>query len=96
MYSAVFYIIDILTNVCYLVNCKLYITRFLPGNVVNAVHHYRTISREIAEAAELIKKSPESVTNLAKEMRVPEELVLETVKLGRLPIVNFAAGGIGT
>ncbi|NLY89268.1 MAG: pyridoxal 5'-phosphate synthase lyase subunit PdxS [Firmicutes bacterium] len=63
------------------------------GDVVEAVRHIRTIAREIAElqameAAEIKVK--------AAEMRVSEELLLEVKKLGRLPVMNFAAGGIAT
>ncbi len=60
------------------------------GNVVEAVRHIKTMNREIAEltAANLEEK--------AKEYRVPVELVAEVLKLGRLPVVNFAAGGVAT
>jgi len=45
----------------------------------------------------LIKNaSGEELTRLALEMRVPVELVIETKNLGRLPVVNFAAGGVAT
>ncbi len=63
------------------------------GNVIEAVRHMRLVNEEIAalkgmNAARLKKK--------AREYRVPLSLVLETKKLGRLPVVNFAAGGIAT
>jgi pyridoxal 5'-phosphate synthase pdxS subunit len=60
------------------------------GNIVEAVRHIRAINSEIAC---LGKKNP---ADSAKEMRVPVELVLKTIELGRLPVVNFAAGGIAT
>ncbi|MFA5049412.1 MAG: pyridoxal 5'-phosphate synthase lyase subunit PdxS [Candidatus Micrarchaeia archaeon] len=63
------------------------------GNIVEAVKHIRTIKEEIDElnlmnAKELEKK--------AKEYRVPIKLVENTKELKRLPVVNFAAGGIAT
>eukprot|EP01126_Amoeba_proteus_P000210 TRINITY_DN1006_c0_g1_i5.p1 TRINITY_DN1006_c0_g1~~TRINITY_DN1006_c0_g1_i5.p1 ORF type:complete len:285 (+),score=65.22 TRINITY_DN1006_c0_g1_i5:207-1061(+) len=63
------------------------------GNVVEAVRHARTITREIKEAQML--SGPE-IEELAAEMRVSPELLSETIKLGRLPTVNFAAGGLAT
>jgi pyridoxal 5'-phosphate synthase pdxS subunit len=60
------------------------------GNIVEAVRHIRAINSEIAL---LGKKNP---ADAAKEMRVPVELVLKAIELGRLPVVNFAAGGIAT
>ena len=63
------------------------------GDVVEAVKHMRTVTEEI----EMVKKAPlEDLPGLAKEMRVPEELVQEVKKQGRLPVLNFAAGGIAT
>lgn len=61
------------------------------GNVVEAVRHMKLIKREILD---LRKMSESALKEKAKEYRVSLELVLETKKLGRLPVVNFAAGGI--
>ena len=63
------------------------------GDVVEAVRHVRTVTREIAE---LQAMDDAEIKAKAAEMRVPEELVLEVKKLGRLPVMNFAAGGIAT
>ena len=63
------------------------------GNVVEAVRHMKLVNREI-EA--LKKMSKQELIKIAKEYDVPLELVEETKKLGRLPVVNFAAGGIAT
>lgn len=63
------------------------------GNVVEAVHHARTVSSEIEI---LQKSSPAQQKAYATDERVSPELVAEVVKLGRLPVVNFAAGGIAT
>lgn len=63
------------------------------GNVVEAVHHFRTISEKIEE----LKKEKESeLKKFCKEEKVDIKLLKETLKLGRIPIVNFAAGGIAT
>ena len=63
------------------------------GDVIEAVRHARTVSSDIAALATL---SESSLLALADEMRVPLPLLLETKTLGRLPVVNFAAGGIAT
>jgi len=63
------------------------------GNVVEAVRHQRAVSKEIEALKVLDEKELKKV---ADEMRVPVELVKEVKKLGRLPVVNFAAGGIAT
>ena len=63
------------------------------GNIVEAVRHIRAISREISG---LKGKSAKELDAAAKEMRVPVELVKKVSESGRLPVVNFAAGGIAT
>lgn len=63
------------------------------GDVVEAVRHQRTVTREIAE---LKNMSERQLEKKAEEMRVPLELVKKVKELGRLPVVNFAAGGIAT
>ncbi len=63
------------------------------GNVVEAVRHCRIVLGEIRALCALPE---EEVANFAKEHGAPLELVLATRKLGRLPVVNFAAGGIAT
>ena len=65
------------------------------GNVVEAVRHVKKMSREIAELAR-INGNEQELAKKAKEYRVPLELVKRTAKLGRLPVVNFAAGGIAS
>jgi pyridoxal 5'-phosphate synthase pdxS subunit len=65
------------------------------GNIVEAVRHIRALNREIAQA-KLALKQPAKLRKLAVEYRVPVELVKKTATLGRLPVVNFAAGGIAT
>ncbi|NLW58946.1 MAG: pyridoxal 5'-phosphate synthase lyase subunit PdxS [Firmicutes bacterium] len=61
------------------------------GDVVEAVRHIRTVNEEIAA---LQLTAEEDLPKLAEEMRVPVALVRETRERGRLPVVNFAAGGV--
>ncbi len=63
------------------------------GNVVEAVRHMRTMNREIRQ---LVQMPVEEVTGFAKANGLPYELALKVKELGRLPVVNFAAGGIAT
>lgn len=63
------------------------------GNIVEAVRHQKAVTGEIAA---LQKMSDKQLEEKAKEYRVPVEQVLQVKKLGRLPVVNFAAGGIAT
>ncbi|MBT4384864.1 pyridoxal 5'-phosphate synthase lyase subunit PdxS [Candidatus Peregrinibacteria bacterium] len=63
------------------------------GNIVEAVRHIKTMNREIAALAEMDEAALKSA---AAEMCVPYELVQKVKDLGRLPVVNFAAGGIAT
>ena len=63
------------------------------GDVVEAVRHARSVLGEIKR---LQNMPEEEVMAYAKEIGAPYELVLETRSLGRLPVVNFAAGGIAT
>jgi pyridoxal 5'-phosphate synthase pdxS subunit len=63
------------------------------GNVVEAVRHMRTMNREIRQ---LTHMPVEEVTPFAKANGIPYELALQVRELKRLPVVNFAAGGIAT
>ena len=63
------------------------------GDVVEAVRHARTVLGEIRR---LQNMPEEEVMHFAKEIGAPYELVLETRRLGRMPVVNFAAGGVAT
>jgi pyridoxal 5'-phosphate synthase pdxS subunit len=63
------------------------------GNVVEAVRHMRAIMGEIRA---LQGRSPQEIVDRARDLEAPAELLLETVKMGRLPVVNFSAGGIAT
>ncbi|KAH7348154.1 SOR/SNZ family-domain-containing protein [Pyrenochaeta sp. MPI-SDFR-AT-0127] len=63
------------------------------GDVIEAVRHMRTVNSEIAKAKGM---SEEELRVYAKELQVDFALLKETAKLGRLPVVNFAAGGVAT
>ncbi|MCI4350153.1 MAG: pyridoxal 5'-phosphate synthase lyase subunit PdxS [Thermoplasmata archaeon] len=63
------------------------------GNIVEAVRHIWTVRQEIDALKALPKKE---VGAWAAQVRVPEKLANEVRELGRLPVVNFAAGGIAT
>ena len=63
------------------------------GDISEAVRHARTLLGAIRK---LTAMPPEELMTFAKELGAPYELLLETQKLGRLPVVNFAAGGIAT
>src|SRR5450759_2068964 len=63
------------------------------GDVVEAVRHARSVLGEIRR---LQNMPEEELMAFAKEIGAPYELVVETRKLGHLPVVNFAAGGIAT
>ena len=63
------------------------------GNVVEAVRHARTVNSEIKK---LTVMRDDELFVAAKEMMAPYELVKEVAKTGKLPCVNFAAGGVAT
>ncbi len=63
------------------------------GDVVEAVRHARTVLGEIRRLHGL---RPEELMHVAKEMGAPYDLVQEVAATGKLPVVNFAAGGIAT
>ncbi len=63
------------------------------GDVVEAVRHMRSVTREIRA---LTTMKPEELFAEAKRLAAPYELVAEVAKTGKLPVPNFAAGGIAT
>jgi len=63
------------------------------GDVVEAVRHARTVMGDIRR---LTTMADEELMAFAKELGAPYELVKETKELGRMPVVNFAAGGVAT
>ncbi|HOJ77476.1 MAG TPA: pyridoxal 5'-phosphate synthase lyase subunit PdxS [Bacillota bacterium] len=63
------------------------------GDVVEAVRHIRQVNEDIRR---VVSASDEELMTIAKELGAPYQLVKEVKELGRLPVVNFAAGGIAT
>jgi pyridoxal 5'-phosphate synthase pdxS subunit len=63
------------------------------GDVVEAVRHARQVHSEIRR---LTSMDEDELFTFAKEIGAPYALVVEAAKLGRLPVVNFAAGGVAT
>lgn len=63
------------------------------GNIVEAVRHMRAIKREIKRLTTL---DPSELMHEAKKMGAPYHLIVEVAKNGKLPVPNFAAGGIAT
>ena len=63
------------------------------GNIVEAVRHMRAVMDSIRE---LVKTPQEELMAKAKDMGAPFELVVEIHRTGKLPVVNFAAGGVAT
>ncbi|MBP8707146.1 MAG: pyridoxal 5'-phosphate synthase lyase subunit PdxS [Caldisericia bacterium] len=63
------------------------------GNVVSAVTHMRKVQDEIRKVSSM---SEEELYTEAKNLSVSIELLFEVRKLGRLPVINFAAGGVAT
>ena len=63
------------------------------GNIVEAVRHMRTVTDEMRRLTTL---RPEELMNTAKELGAPYELVKMVAETGKLPVPNFAAGGIAS
>ena len=63
------------------------------GDVVQAVRHMRKMNQQIAQLAAL---EPNELFNAAKELQVPYDLVVYVHEHKRLPVVNFASGGVAT
>lgn len=63
------------------------------GDVVEAVRHARQVHKEIRQ---VVAMDESELYTFAKELGAPFHLIEETRRLGRLPVVNFAAGGIAT
>ena len=63
------------------------------GNVVEAVRHMRKIQGTIRE---IQNKTEEELWGISRKIEAPYELVKQTAEIGKLPVVNFAAGGVAT
>ena len=64
------------------------------GDVSEAVKHIRRITEEIKACQQL--KSEDDIAKVAEEMRVPVSLLKDVLEKGKLPVVNFAVGGVAT
>jgi pyridoxal 5'-phosphate synthase pdxS subunit len=63
------------------------------GNVVEAVRHMRTMNREIRQVRNMPR---EELTGYCRDRGIPYDVALKVHETGRLPVVNFAAGGLAT
>ncbi len=63
------------------------------GDIIQAVRHMRKMNRQIAD---ITSKRFDELYEAAKELQVPYELILDVYNNKRLPVVNFAAGGVAT
>ena len=63
------------------------------GDIVQAVRHMRKMNSQIAQ---LVSMREDELFEAAKQLRVPYDLVVYVHKNGKLPVVNFAAGGVAT
>jgi len=63
------------------------------GNIIEAVKHIRMVNEEIEALQSMAQKQ---LNEKSKEHRIPVDLLIQAKKLKRLPVVNFAAGGIAT
>ena len=63
------------------------------GDIIQAVRHMRKIQKQIADTA---ARRPDELYETAKELQVPYDLVLYVHDHKKLPVVNFAAGGVAT
>jgi pyridoxal 5'-phosphate synthase pdxS subunit len=63
------------------------------GNIVEAVRHMRKVNEQIRLVT---SKSKDELMTFAKAIGAPYELILQIKQLGKLPVVNFAAGGVAT
>jgi len=63
------------------------------GDVVEAVRHMRQMNRELAALSTM---GSDQLMTAAKDLQAPYDLVTEVAETGKLPVVNFAAGGIAT
>ncbi|MBI1935526.1 pyridoxal 5'-phosphate synthase lyase subunit PdxS [Candidatus Woesearchaeota archaeon] len=63
------------------------------GNIIEAVKHIRMVNEEIEALQNMGQKQ---LSEKSKEYRVPADLLIQTKNLKRLPVVNFAAGGVAT
>ena len=67
------------------------------GNVAEAIYHIKKVNEELRAIKSIYDSDDkQDLVRMAREFKVSYDLVEETAKIGRLPVVNFAAGGIAT
>ena len=67
------------------------------GNVAEAIYHIKKVNEELRAIKSIYDSDDkQDLVKIAREFKVSYDLVEETAKIGRLPVVNFAAGGIAT
>jgi pyridoxal 5'-phosphate synthase pdxS subunit len=67
------------------------------GNVAEAIYHIKKVNEELRTIKSMYDSDDkQELVKMARELKVSYDLVEETAKIGRLPVVNFAAGGIAT
>ena len=67
------------------------------GNVAEAIYHIKKVNEELRSIKSIYDSGDkQDLVKMAREFKVSYDLVEETAKIGRLPVVNFAAGGIAT
>jgi pyridoxal 5'-phosphate synthase pdxS subunit len=67
------------------------------GNVAEAIYHIKKVNEELRAIKSIYDSDDkQDLVRLARDFKVSYDLVEETAKIGRLPVVNFAAGGIAT
>ena len=67
------------------------------GNVAEAIYHIKKVNEELRTIKSMYDSDDkQELVKMAREFKVSYDLVKETAKIGRLPVVNFAAGGIAT
>ena len=67
------------------------------GNVAEAILHIKKVNDELRTIKAIFDSGDkQDLVKIARDFRVSYDLVKETAKIGRLPVVNFAAGGIAT
>src|SRR5690625_5435497 len=63
------------------------------GNIVEAVRHLRKVQAEIKQ---LQSMSPDEVMVFARDNQAPYDILMQVKEEGRLPVINYAAGGVAT
>ena len=67
------------------------------GNVAEAITHIKKVNDEIRRAKSILDSGDkQDLMRLARDFRVSYDILYQTARLGRLPVVNFAAGGVAT